>query len=287
MEIIEAAAELLRKAATDLPADVEEALASCLAAETSQRALAVAAVILENIRTARREGRPICQDTGLPIFFVTAARGTSYEGMVDILTEAVRKATASVPLRPNAVDVLTGLNTGDGVGVGVPLVYFREWQEDYSLIDLVLKGGGSENIGASYKLPDSSLFAERDIEGIRRVILDAVYRAQGRGCPPYIVAVGVAGTKDDAAVLAKRQLLRKVGDRNETHQLAVFETRLLNEINQLGIGPAGLSGSATAMAVKVGVHARHPATFFVDVAFACWAHRRRRLRFRQGEAVYE
>ena len=190
-------------------------------------------------------------------------------------------------MRPNAVDVLTGLNTGDGVGDGVPVVYFQEWQEDYSLIDLVLKGGGSENIGASYKLPDSSLSAQRDINGVRRVVLDAVFRAQGRGCPPYIVAVGVGGTKDDAAVLAKRQLLRKVTDKNEIRQLAGFEARLLDQINQLGIGPAGLSGRATAMAVKVGVHARHPATFFVDVAFGCWAHRRRRLRFRRGEAVYE
>ncbi len=287
MEIIEAVTHLLRKAATDLPRDVEGALSGCLESETNPQARSVISVILENIEVSRAEGRPICQDTGVPIFFVTAARGTSYEGMVDILKEAVRRATADVPLRPNAVDTLTGGNTGDGVGDGIPLVYFTEWQENYHIIDLLLKGGGSENIGASYKLPDAALAAERDLDGVRRVVLDALYRAQGRGCPPYIVAVAVAGTKDDAALLAKTQLLRKVHDRHPDKTLARFEADLLADINRLGIGPAGLGGATTALAVKAGVHARHPATFFVDVAFGCWAHRRWRLRLGRKGAVYE
>jgi fumarate hydratase class I len=287
MDIVQAVVELLRKAATDLPADVEAALTAAFERETGSLPRSVLSVTLENIRAARAESRPMCQDTGVPIFFVTAARGTSYEGMVLVLGEAVRVATREVPLRANAVDIWTGRNTGDGVGEGVPVVYFTEWQQDYHIIDLLLKGGGSENIGASYKLPDAALGAQRDVDGIRKAVLDAAWRAQGKGCPPYIIGVGIAGLKDDAAVLARRQLLRKITDRAEDDTAVALERRLTDEINSLEIGPAGLSGGTTALAVKVAAHARHPATFFVDVAFGCWAHRRRRLRFREGHAVYE
>ncbi len=287
MDVLHAVVELLKRTATDLPADVEFALRESLHREREPLAVSTLKVTLENIRLARHEGRPICQDTGVPIFFVTAARGTSYEGMVSVLSEAVRIATRELPLRANAVDPVTGINTGDGVGDGIPVVYFTEWQQDYHIIDLLLKGGGSENIGASYKLPDAALAAERDLEGVRRVVLDAVNRAQGRGCPPYIVSVAIAGTKDDAAVLAKRQLLRKLSDHSPNDALAAFEADILDEINSLSIGPAGLSGRTTALAVKAAAHARHPATYFVDVAFGCWAHRRRRIRLRGGEAVYE
>lgn len=287
MNLIEAIVGLLRRAATDLPPDIEEALSAVREAETGEMARSVLDGFLENVRIARDEGRPICQDTGVPMFFVTAARGTSHDGLVGVLTEATRRATREVPLRPNAVDVLTGANTGDGVGDGIPIVYFSEWQEDYSIFDLLLKGGGSENVGATYKLPDQDLGAQRDTDGIRRVVLDAVHKAQGRGCPPYIVGVGVAGTKDDACLLAKRQLLRKLDDKHEDSEIASFESALATQVNSLGIGPAGLSGACTALGVKVGMHARHPATFFVDVAFGCWAHRRWRMRFGRGKVLYE
>lgn len=287
MDTLDAVVELLRKAATDLPNDVETALRRTLKAETNPLAVATLNVTLQNVATARAERKPICQDTGVPVFFVTAARGTSCDGMVAVLTEAVRIATRIVPLRANAVDVATGRNTGDGVGDGVPIVYFSEWLQDYHIIDLLLKGGGSENIGATYKLPDAALGAERDMEGIRKAVLDAVWRAQGKGCPPYIVAVAAGATKDDAAVLAKRQLLRKLDDVAENSVASAFERRLLEDINTLSIGPAGLGGATTAIGVKVAFHARHPATFFVDVAFGCWAHRRWRLRLREGHAIYE
>lgn len=287
MDIVTAVVELLKKAATDLPADVEDALRQARERETSQLARSALDITLKNVEVARDEGRPMCQDTGVPLFFVTAARGTSYEGMADVLCEAVRRATREVPLRPNAFDVLAGKNTGDGVGDGIPVIYFREWQQDYHIIDLLLKGGGSENVGASYKLPDTSIGGQRDMDGVRRAVLHAVWSAQGRACPPYTVAVGIAGTKDDAAVLAKRQLMRKVSDVNESEVLAAFEDDVLKEINELGIGPSGLSGETTALSLKVGAHARHPATFFVDVSFACWAQRRSTLRFRKGKATYE
>lgn len=287
MELVDAVVELLRKSATDLPADVEAALLAALSAETTPMARSMLSDYMENIRIARRDGRPICQDTGLPIFFVTAAMGLSYAKVVQTLTEAVGRATREVPLRPNAVDPMTGANTGDGTGEGVPIVYFTQWEESRTVIELLLKGGGSENVGASYKLPDPSLGARRDLDGVRRAVLDAVCNAQGRGCPPYIVAVAVAGTKDDSAVLAKRQLLRRLDDKSPIEALAQLESSLLYEINSLGIGPAGLSGAATALSVKAAVHARHPATFFVEVAFGCWAHRRGRLEFADGKALYE
>jgi fumarate hydratase class I len=242
---------------------------------------------MENIRIARAEGRPLCQDTGVPIFFVTAAKGSSCAGMTATLREAVRRATREVPLRANAVDPVTGRNSGDGVGDGLPVVYYSDWDNDCHRIELLLKGGGSENIGGSYKLPDSALAAERDLDGVRLAVLDAVVKAQGRGCPPYVIGVGIAGTKDDAAVLAKRQLLRGIRDRSGDGALAALETELLEDINTLLIGPSGLSGKSTALGVKVGTHARHPATFFVEVSFGCWAHRRRTLTFRNGSALYE
>lgn len=282
-----AVVELLRLTATDLPRDVEDALEAASLAEENDLPRSVLAVTLEDVRVARAENRPICQDTGIPIFFVTAARGAVYDDIAGTLSDAVRTATREIPLRPNAVDPLTGRNSGTGVGAGIPVIYFTTWDRDYDVIDLILKGGGSENVGATYKLPDAAIGAERDADGVRRAVLDAVFKAQGRACPPYVVAVGIAGTKDDAVVLSKRQLLRSLRDRNESEAVASLEGRLLAEINSLGIGPAGLSGRSTALAVKVGVHARHPATFFVDVSFGCWAHRRRRLIWSGGNATFE
>jgi fumarate hydratase class I len=287
MNLVDALVELLRRTATDLPPDVETAIAAAHSAETGELARSVLADLLENTRIARAESRPICQDTGLPIFFVKAPRTASQGEIRSSITEAVRRATADVPLRPNAVDSFTGRNTGNGVGPGVPIVYFSEWDEDAIVFDLLLKGAGTENIGAVCKLPDAATGAERDVDGVRKVVLDCVYRAQGRGCPPYVVAVGVAGTKDDAALLSKRQLLRRVNDANPTAEIARFESDLLCEINELGIGAAGLSGVTTAMGVKAAFHTRHPGTFFVDVAFGCWAHRRRRMIFGENGATYE
>jgi fumarate hydratase, class I len=287
MQLCDAVVDLLRLAATDIPADVEKALSAALARESAALPRSTLSVTLENICIARAETRAICQDTGVPIFFVSAPKGTPYIETVETLREAVRRATRAVPLRANAVDPVTGRNTGDGVGDGIPVVYWSESDSDAMRVDLLLKGGGSENIGGSYKLPDPALGAERDLEGVRMAVLDAVVKAQGRGCPPYIVGVGIAGTKDDAAVLAKRQLLRKLPDKNPIDALAHLEASLLEDVNTLSIGPSGLSGETTALGVKVGAHARHPATFFVEVSFGCWAHRRRTLVFREGSARYE
>ncbi len=270
--------ELYRKVATSLPPDVEEALRNSLALEKEDSpANSSLSVILENVRVARDTARPICQDTGVPVFFVKVPMGLSQLELKETILEATRSATVKVPLRPNAVDSVTELNSGDNTGTGFPVIYFEETRGNTLTIDLMLKGGGSENAGQLYKLPSEELDAGRDMEGVRRCVLDAVQKAQGRACPPYVIGVGVGAAKDQVTRLSKEQLIRKLGDVNKFESLAALESRLTAEINELGIGPQGLGGRNTVMAVKIGANHRHPASYFVDVSVSCWATRRGRL----------
>lgn len=270
--------ELYRKVATSLPPDVEEALRSSHSQEAEgSAAKASLSVILENIRVARDTARPICQDTGVPVFFVKVPAGLSQLALRDTIMGATRTATEKVPLRPNAVDVITELNSGDNTGAGFPVIYFEENTSSTLVVDLMLKGGGCENAGQLYKLPAEELNAHRDLDGVRKLVIDAVHKAQGRGCPPYILGVGAGASKDQVTRLAKDQLMRKLGDGNKIAELADLEGRLLEEINELGIGPQGLGGRTTAIGVKIGVNHRHPASYFVDVSVSCWATRRGRL----------
>lgn len=268
--------KLYKKAATSLPSDVEAALKSAHAEERSNAKAALAA-ILENIRLARKTERPICQDTGVPVFFLKVPFGISHLELKSNIIEATRIATEKVPLRANAVDVLTDKNSGDNTCIGFPVIYLEETRGSKLLVDLMLKGSGCENIGQLYRLPAEELKAERDLEGVRKCVLDAMYRAQGKGCPPYIIGVGIGASKDQVTRLAKEQLMRKLEDTNRHEVLSVLEERLLGDINQLGIGPLGLGGKTTAIGVKIGVNHRHPASYFVDVSICCWANRRARL----------
>jgi fumarate hydratase class I len=277
-ELCDAIVDLYRRAATSLPADVENALKSSLRRETAgSNARAALSMILKNIDIAGRTSRPICQDTGVPVFFLKVPAGFSHLRLREQIFKATRIATREIPLRPNAVDILTEKNSGDNTGIGFPVIYIEETKKKRLTIDLMLKGSGSENIGQLYKLPMAELGAERDLEGVRRCVLDAVNRAQGRGCPPYIVGVGIGAAKDQVTRIAKEQLIRNIGDSNEYDVLSRLEKNLLRDINRLGIGPLGLGGRTTAIAVRVGVNHRHPASYFVDVSMACWADRRARL----------
>lgn len=267
--------------ATVLSPDVHEALLRARDSEhKGSPAHTAITTIIENIELARSESKPICQDTGYPVFFVTLPEDASMLRVRQAVLEATRIATAEIPLRPNAVDSVTGKNSGDNTGVLWPLFYFDCWEHKHIRIEAMLKGGGSENCGTVCKLPDSRLGAGRDLEGVRKVVLDAVHQAQGRGCPPYVLGVAVAGSKDSAAQLSKRQLLRALGDTNPSPPLAELEQRLLKEANSLGIGPIGVGGNNCVMAVKIGAAHRHAASFFVDVAFACWADRKGSLEYR-------
>jgi len=272
---VETFVELIRRAAVDLPADIESALASGRRAETegslAERALGT---ILDNVAMAREISSPICQDTGTPVVWIHHPAGVSTRQLEADLVEAVRQATARSFLRPNAVDTLTGKNTGHGTGRGIPFVHFEEWDHDRVEVRVILKGGGSENCGIQYKLPDGKLKAGRDLEGVRRAVLDAVFQAQGKGCAPGVLGVCIGGDRVSAYNESKRQLLRPLADTNPIPELAALEARVMEEANTLAIGPMGFGGQTTLLGVKIGVLDRLPACYFVTVTYMCWADRR-------------
>jgi fumarate hydratase class I len=272
---VETFVELIRRASTDLPEDVEGALVSGRDAEArgslAERALAT---LLDNVALARERSAPICQDTGTPVVWIHHPAGVSTRQLEAEFVEAVGTATERSYLRPNAVDTLTGKNTGTGTGRGIPFVHFEEWDEDRIEVRMILKGGGSENVGAQYKLPDGKLKAGRDLEGVRRAILDAVFQAQGKGCAPGVLGVCIGGDRVSAFTESKRQLLRPLADTNAQPELAKLERRVLEEANGLGVGPMGFGGQTTLLGVKIGLLDRLPACYFVTVSYMCWADRR-------------
>ncbi len=270
--------ELVRKAATELPEDMVVALEKGRAQEEPGSAAEQAlATILKNVRMARENSTPICQDTGTPIFEVHYPFGVSTRMLKEQIQEAVAQATARAYLRPNAVDSLTGKNSGNNLGVDFPTIHFHEWEEDRIFITLQLKGGGSENVSVQYKLPDAALGAGRDLEGVRRAVLDAVLKAQGKGCAPGVLGVAIGGDRGTGYIVAKKQLLRKLDDVNPLPELAALEDRIYRDANELGIGPMGFGGKTTVLGVKIGVAHRLPACYFVTVAYMCWANRRAEL----------
>lgn len=267
--------ELVRQAATVLSDDMQEALARAKAEEEAGSAAEGALeAILQNVEMARQHSTPICQDTGTPIFEIYYPVGVSTRALAGQIRQAVATATERSYLRPNAVDSLTGKNSGDNTGEDFPTMHFHEWDQDSIHVELLLKGGGCENVSTQYKLPDGGLKAGRDLEGVRRVVLDAVYQAQGKGCAPGVLGVAIGGDRGSSYIKAKQQLLRKLDEPNSNEELAALEERLHEEANQLGIGPMGFGGKTTVLGVKVGAQHRLPASYFVSVAYMCWANRR-------------
>jgi len=284
---VEALLELIRLTSTSLPDDVSRALEEAMKQEESPTAIQVFETILENVRLSRENSSAVCQDTGTPLFYVTHPGGESTRKIRNAIEEAVREATRLSILRPNAVDPITGKNSGDNIGKGFPYCSFSESDGGDLKIALMLKGGGSENVGAQYRLPDESLKAGRDLEGVRRCIIDAAYRAQGKGCPPGILGVCIGGDRGSGYHQSKRELLRLIPDSNEDPALARLEARCLEEVNQLGIGPMGLGGRTTVLGVKIGTLHRLPACYFVTISYLCWADRRHAVTFRNGEITYD
>jgi fumarate hydratase, class I len=286
LELTEALLELVRKAATDLPPDMEKSLSDAKAnEEPGSSAESTLETILANVRLAREHSTPICQDTGTPIFEVHYPLGISTRLVRQQIRQAVAQATARAYLRPNAVDSLTGKNSGDNTGDEFPTVHFHEWEEEHLHIDLLLKGGGCENVSTQYKLPDGGLKAGRDLDGVRRVVLDAVHQAQGKGCAPGVLGVAIGGDRGSSYIKSKQQLLRPMEDVNEHEELAGLEQQIYEEANQLGIGPMGFGGKTTVLGVKVGAQHRLPASYFVSIAYMCWANRRAAMdvTFKNGE----
>lgn len=281
--------ELVRRTSTDLPDGVERRLREALAAEEpGSAAHGALETILANVEMTRRNSTPICQDTGTPIFFVRYPAGWEPAELRSQIRAAIAEATKLTYLRPNAVDSLNGKNTGNNLGdEHFPTIHFEPIEGDTLTIDLMLKGGGCENVGAQYSLPNDRLGAGRDLEGVRRAVLDAVYQAQGEGCAPGFLGISIGGDRGTGYVASKEALLRDVDDVNPDSELAALESRLTEECNELGIGPMGFGGKATVLGTKIVSTYRLPASFFVTMSYMCWAYRHRKLVIRNGAATIE
>ncbi len=281
--------ELVRQAATDLPPDVEASLRVAVEQEEpGSAARGALETILKNVEIARENSTPICQDTGTPLFYVQYPEGWSTRRLREQIQQAVAQATQRAYLRPNAVDSLTGANTGDNLGdEHFPTIHFEEIEGDTLKIDLMLKGGGCENVGAQYSLPNSALGAGRDLAGVRKVTLDAVQKAQGKGCAPGILGVAIGGDRGSSFAASKESLLRQLDDSNSNPELASLEKRLTEESNQLGIGPMGFGGKTTVLGTKITATHRLPASYFVSVSYMCWAYRRRRMTVDGDQISYQ
>ena len=275
----EAVFELVRTTACELPTDVEKALSDARSAEEpGSSAELTLSLFLKNIAMAKERQAPVCQDTGLPIFFISHPEGVSLRQLTRVCQDAASWATTKPYLRHNAVDAVTGKNSGNNIGLGFPAVYFTEWDESAIEMALILKGGGSENVSGQYSIPYDPLDAGRDLEGVRRVVLDCVRRAEGKGCPPGILGVCIGGDRGGGYMESKHQLLRRLDDIHPDPALAELEGRILSDANRLGIGPLGLGGKTTLLGVKIGKLHRVPASYFVTISYMCWVYRRRSIR---------
>ena len=272
--------DLIRRTSSDLPADIRVALQRGRDKEArGSRALLALDTIDCNIGVAAEESAPICQDTGMIKFYVHYPIGYDTLTFEETARAAVADATAIGYLRQNSVDSITGKNTGNNLGPGTPIFHFQAWREPYVDVRLMLKGGGCENVGAQYslpmELPEIGKKAGRDIEGCKLAILHAIWKAQGKGCAPGYIGVCIGGDRASGLEVAKEQLLRVVGDTNPDPKLAELEVECARIANGLGVGPMGFGGDTTVLGVKIAARNRLPASFFVSVSYACWAHRRR------------
>jgi len=287
-DLVQALVELYRITSTFLPKDVKQKIKEIRENETSLLAKKVMESIEQNIETAEKKMLPLCEDTGIPVFFIEIPKSFNQNEIKERILKATEIAVEKNYLRPNAVDSFTQKNSGTCTGKGIPAIYFEQKERTGIKFNLMLKGGGSENIGKTYSLPNTELNAGRDLDGIRKCVLDAVVKAQGLGCPPTIVSVAVGGSKDVISFEAKKQFLEKLGEKKDKEKKVIeFEEKLMKEINSLGIGPMGLSGKNTVMDVNAKFLHRHPASFFVEVSFMCWADRRHSLTWKNGEAEYD
>lgn len=267
--------ELIRRTSAEIPDDVYRAILESLEREKKGTIAESALKIIDrNIALAKQKSQPICQDTGSILFYVDCPLGMDQIEFEETAKVAVREATAKGYLRQNSVDSITGKNDGTNVGPGSPVLHFHQHRSSDIVVRLILKGGGCENVGAQYSLPYEKLNASRDLNGCRKVILDAVLQAQGKGCGPGVLGVCIGGDRATGYEASKRQLLRKLDDRNPIPELDALEQDILKTANELGIGPMGFGGKTTLLGVKICALNRLPASFFVSVSYMCWAYRR-------------
>src|SRR6266704_362581 len=267
--------ELIRRTSAEIPNDVHEAILDSLEREKKGTIAESAMKIIEqNIALAKNKSQPICQDTGSIIFYVDCPAGFDQIGFEEAARGAVTLATKKGFLRQNSVDSITGKNDGTNLGPGSPTIHFHQHRSPEVSVRLVLKGGGCENVGAQYSLPNEKLKANRDLDGCRKAILDAVLQAQGKGCGPGILGVCIGGDRATGYEFSKQQLLRKLDDHNPEPKLDALEQDILKTANELGIGPMGFGGKTTLLGVKICAANRVPASYFVSISYMCWAYRR-------------
>ena len=270
--------QLIIKTSTELPPDVRAAMGTALGSEPAgTRSSQALTIIAQNIDLAVDNEGAICQDTGMPTFEVRAPVGANQIWMHRQIREAVAEATRRGKLRPNSVDSITGKNSGDNLGPGTPIVHFDQWEREDIEVKLILKGGGCENTNAQYALPLELPHlgrADRQLDGVRKCILHAVWQAQGKGCAPGAVGVCIGGDRTSGYTHAKEQLFRTLDDVNPDPLLAELEASIMATVNDLEIGTMGFGGKVTLIGCKIGALNRLPASFFVSVAYDCWAFRR-------------
>lgn len=272
--LLDSVTELMEKASTVLPDDVREALMRARSREPSGSvARDTLELMLQSSGLSRESGLPVCQDTGAPLVLARSVPTNSMPVVQKAVVEALRSLTKRGILRQNCVDPVTGRNTGDNTGEHVPQIHFLPSQGPTTL-QVMFKGGGSENVSTQYSLPHAGLDAGRDLEGVRKCVLDAVFRAQGKGCSPGILGVCIGGDRASGYLLAKEALFRRLDLANESPALGRLEETIVKQANELGIGPMGLGGATTLLGAHFVSAGRHPACYFVTISYSCWATRR-------------
>ena len=272
---IQSLVEIIRKTSAELPQDIFQAIDAGRKQEADQSSAQYAMdIICDNVDLAKKKSQPLCQDTGTVTFYIHYPMTIEPEALHEWIEKAVVLATEKGYLRQNSVDSITGKNAGNNLGPGAPVIYAEPWKKNEFDIRLILKGGGCENVGAQYSLPDGRVGAGRDLKGVKKCILDAVQQAQGKGCGPGILGVCIGGDRASGYSSAKKQFLRMLGDSSDHPDLAKMEKEITSEANELGIGPMGFGGKTTLLGTKITALNRVPASFFVSVSYMCWAFRR-------------
>lgn len=285
-QTIESLLELIRITSTVVPDDVFKTIAAAAKNEEKNTTADYAmGIIKDNIDLAKYKSQPLCQDTGTVIFYVYHPAGFHQTPFKELIKKSVTLATKKGYLRQNSVNSLTGENAGTNLGEGHPSIHFYEHNKKEVEVKLMLKGGGCENVSAQYSLPDTTLSAGRDLEGVRKVIIDAVHKAQGKGCGPGALGVCVGGDRADSSYYAKKQLLRKLDDKNSNKDLDKLEKEIVETCNKLGIGPMGFGGKTTLLSCKITHANRVPASFFVSISYMCWAFRRQGVVLDKNNAI--